>query len=199
MAEAEKLTAEILAEADAHAAALKAEAKAEAEKIAAAARSEAQAARERILAGAKARADETARRVLTIAELEGRKEILAAKQKHIEAAFAGALAKLAGLDTAAYWQIIKPMLLKSVETGNETVYISAHDAGRITPAMIEEINEALRAAGKPGNLTLAAEPVATDGGFILSTGATKLNSSFATVVKMLRDELEPEVAEILFR
>jgi len=199
MAETEKLTAEILAEADTRAAAIRAEAKAEAEKILAAANSEAQAARERILAGARAKADEMARRVMTIAELEGRKEILAAKQQQIEQAFAKALAKLAELDTAAYWQIIKPMLLASVETGSETVYVSAHDAGRITPAMIEEINGALKAAGKPGGLTLAAESVATDGGFILSAGATKINNSFATIVKMLRDELEPEVAEILFR
>lgn len=196
---AEKITERILQEADAAAAAIQTEAQTEATGILNQTKAEAQQARETILAKAEAKARETAQRMLTVAGLESRKAILEAKQDQISRAFEGALARLDALTAADYQRIIRPLLLESVQTGEESVIISPRDVDRITPEFIHTVNNELVRQGKAGKLSLADEQAETGGGFILSAGEVKINHSFLSVIKMMRDELEPEVAEILFR
>jgi V/A-type H+/Na+-transporting ATPase subunit E len=134
-----------------------------------------------------------------MAELESRKEILSEKQNQISNAFAGAVQKIADMDSNEYQKIILRMLVESVETGEETVSISPKDKNRLTDEFIAEANEELKRLGRNGALKLAVDTEDFGGGFILKSEQYAINSSFKSVIKMQRDELEPEVAEILFQ
>lgn len=199
MAGAEKIVERILADARQHAAAIKAEAEEKAAGIIEKARSEAEKSRRRILDKARATAEERRRRILTIAELEGRKAVLAAKEALLEEAFATALKNLRELDTPSYQQVIRSLLLRSVRTGSEEVVISPEDQDRLTPEFITSVNQEIRLRTRGKGLTLASErrPLG-GGGFVLRSGGVEINNSFAALLAMQREELEPEVAAVLF-
>jgi V/A-type H+-transporting ATPase subunit E len=198
MAGAEKIVERILADARQQAEALVAEAEEKAARIIAQGKEEAEKSRQEILERARATAEERRRRILTIAELEGRKAFLAAKEAMLEEAFTTALQELQKLDVPTYQKIIRSLLLASVQTGTEEVIISPADKDRVTPAFIKEVNRELKDQGRKGNLTLVVEDRPLGGGFILRSGGVDINNSFAAILKMQRDELEPEVAAILF-
>ena len=198
MAGAEKIVERILADARQQAEAIVAEAKEKAAGILAQGEKEAERSRQEILERARTTAEERRRRIVTIAELEGRKALLAAKEALLEEAFTTALQELQQLDVPTYQRIIRSLLLASVETGSEEVVVSPADKDRVTPAFIEKINKELRNQGRKGNLTLVMENRPLEGGFILRSGGVDINNSFAAILKMQRDELEPEVAAILF-
>ncbi|MGI6142875.1 MAG: V-type ATP synthase subunit E [bacterium] len=198
MAGAEKIVERILADARQQADAIKAEAEEKAARIIAQGEQEAEKSRQELLERARATAEERRRRILTIAELEGRKALLAAKEALLEEAFTTALKELQKLDVSTYQGIIRSLLLASIQTGSEEVIISPADQDRLTPAFLEEINQEIKSQGRVGNLALVVEDRPLEGGFILRSGGVDINNSFAAILKMQRDELEPEVAAILF-
>ncbi|HED24214.1 MAG TPA: hypothetical protein ENN91_03720 [Firmicutes bacterium] len=171
---------------------------AENEKILSDARKRAERQEKNMLDQASKDAEEQKRRIIGVAQLEARKEILAAKQKLISEAFKQALDKLAELDESAYFDVIGKMLLTHVETGTEEVLCSARDKKRIPASFWNDINERLARQGKQGRLTLAEETRDIRGGVILLSGGVELNCSFEAMVEMQREDLEPEVAAILF-
>lgn len=173
-------------------------AEAEKEKVLSNARIRAERQEKHILDQAGKDAEEQKRRIIGAAQLEARKEILAAKQELISEAFNQALDKLAELDESTYLDIIGNMLLSSVETGTEKVVCSARDKKRIPASFWDEINERLARQGKQGKLAPAGETRNIRGGFILLSGGVESNCSFEAVVEMQREDLEPEVAAILF-
>lgn len=199
MAGAEALISRIIQESEEQENEIKAKAEQEAAKILEKANVDAKEAANAIEEKAKARAEENRRRAFTMAELESRKEILNEKQIQISNAFAGAVQKIADMDTSEYQSIILRMLVESVETGDETVSISPKDKNRLTDEFIHAANEELKKMGKNGALKLAVDTEDFGGGFVLKSAQYTINSSFKSIIKMQRDELEPEVAGILFQ
>lgn len=196
---AERITRRILEEANARATAICEEAEnkaaatvAEAEKVAA-------RTREQIAERAAREALEQKRRIKGMAELEERKKILATKRDLLERAFEQALEKLAGLDEVSYQSLLKRMLLTVVETGDETVVLSMQDRARLGREFWDTVNRDLSAAGKKGKLVLAPETHDLAGGFILQSAGLVVNCSFESLLGLEREELEPEVAAILFK
>ena len=195
---AQRIIGRIMADATAAAEAERKEAAAKVAAIEAEAQKTAAARREQILAQAAKKAAEQKRRILGAAQLEARKELLSVKQQLIEEAFQQSLQELSNLELDAYQVVLRDLLLAVVETGNETIYLSPRDRERIPARFWEEINRALKAAGKEGRLTLSGETRDIQGGFILESGGVEINCSFASLLEMQRDELEPAVAKILF-
>lgn len=189
----------ILAEGQAEAAKITTNAQANADAILADAKAQTEQRRQEILAQAKREANEDEQRQLTVAGLEARKDLLMARQEVIEQAFSDALAELRKMPSADYRQLLKSMLLEAVQTGDEEIVVDQVDRSLFTDAFLTEINQAVVAAGKKGNLRLSAETRHTDGGFILTTGEVDINATFATRLKELREDLEPEVARVLLR
>ena len=122
-------------------------------------------------------AEERRERLSSSAAVECRKMELAAKQELLNEAFAAAVEEA---------------------EGGEKMILSPQDASEIGPEVVLLANTALREAGKPGKLTLSAEPRSIPGGFILSHGDVELNCAFDTLVRLQREKLEKEVAAILF-
>ncbi|MDY6825899.1 MAG: V-type ATP synthase subunit E family protein [Bacillota bacterium] len=195
---ADRIIERILGDAKARADEIMQGAEEEKEKILSEARQKAENQETHILEQARKDAEEQKRRIIGVAQLEARKEILSSKQELISEAFDQALNKLEDLDDETYLDVIGNMLLEQVETGSEKVSCSARDMKRIPAAFWQEINDKLAQHGKQGRLTLSEETRDIRGGFILLSGGVELNCSFEALLEMQREDLEPEVAAILF-
>jgi len=164
-----------------------------------AARQKAAREQEHILEQARKEAEEQKRRIIGVAQLEARKDLLAAKQDLISEAFQKSLDQLINMDDSSYLSIIRSMLLDLTETGTETVICSAADLKRIPASFWKEVNDALIKKGKKGSITLAQETREISGGFILQAEGVEINCSFESLLDMKRDQLEPEIAALLFK
>ena len=137
-------------------------------------------------------------RIVATASLDLRKALLAEKQNAIDNAFQAAVDALVKMGDAEYKKIIRDMILPNVQTGDEEIILSERDKARFGGNFAEEINRQLVKNGEKGNLTIAQDTYDMVGGFVLRRGQVELNSSFGSLFKSSRDELESEVSKILF-
>ncbi|MEW5919465.1 MAG: V-type ATP synthase subunit E [Bacillota bacterium] len=198
MSGAEKLKEKIIAEAEAQAERVLQEARQRATEIIARGEKEGTARRETLLAQARDQAEEKKRRALTIAELDARKQILAAKEELIEDTFNQALTRLHELERKPYQELLFPMILAAVQRGDEELIVSPSQREHFDAPFLVRLNETLRQQGKKGQLTLAAGTRPLQGGFVLRAGEVEINNSFDSLLRMQRDLLEPTVAGMLF-
>ncbi len=195
---AERITRRILDEATARARAICEEVQSEAAATVAGAEKIAACTQKQVAERAAREALEQKRRISGMAELEERKELLTVKRDLLESAFRQALEQLGAMDEKAYRILLKRMLLAAVKSGDETVILSPRDLERLDREFWAELNRDLDGAGKKGLLAPATETRNLSGGFILQAGGVECNCSFDSLLKMQREELEPEVAALLF-
>ena len=197
MAGAEKLKEKILSDARRTADSNLALAHREADEIVLKAREEARALHSALTAKAGREADAREKRLISVAELEGRKERLAVKQRLIEELFTAAVQSLCDKPDREYEALLVDMI-SGAASGGEEIIISEKDSGRLTQNFVGFVNEALKKKGKPGTLTLSAETRRIEGGFALRSGNTEVNNSFASVVRSKKDSLEALAVKMLF-
>lgn len=173
------------------------EAEEEAKRILEETKKESGSVKEKILHDAQTSIRDEKRRILTMANLEARKKVLGKKQDLIEQTFRKALNYLGHLSDEEYRKAVKKLLLRTVESGEEEVIISPGEK-RLTPALLNEVNGELSSKGKQGRLKLSSGRREFQGGFVLKAGRKEVNNTFAALFKERREELEAEVAEILF-
>ncbi|HHY38335.1 MAG TPA: V-type ATP synthase subunit E [Clostridia bacterium] len=173
------------------------EARRRAESIKKEAQDRANALKEEILKQGKAKAREQRDRILTIAALERRKSLLEAKQEGIRTALQRALGSFVEMPVDEYKTLIRDMLLGAA-SGTEQVIVSPRDHELLDEAFFAEVNEALQKMGKPGRLSLSPETRPMSGGVILASGQVEKNLSFDMTLSLIQDDLEPEVAGILY-
>ena len=178
MSGAEKLKEKILNEARRQAEAVLAEAREKAAAILEQSKKEAAAEEEKILAQARRQAEETKHRAQTIAELDARKELLAAKERCIEETLVQAVERLRGLEPLQYEDLMYNMILAAAQTGTEEVIVDKDDRGRFTKEFLGRVNKELQRQGKQGKLKLSAESRHVQGGFILRDKDLEINNSF---------------------
>jgi V/A-type H+-transporting ATPase subunit E len=195
---AEKIRRRILDDAQSRVKELLAEAQEKADAIIGAAEEEAAQKKGQVLEDAGKEATEQKRRILGMAQLEARKETLEAKQALIAEAFQQALRKMADLEEEVYFDYLRQMLLVSIKTGTETIILSPRDRERIPAKFWKSLERELKASGRGGKITLGPASPEMEGGFILQAEGLEINNSFNALLSMHREELEPEVAAILF-
>ncbi|MDD4568918.1 MAG: V-type ATP synthase subunit E family protein [Tepidanaerobacteraceae bacterium] len=154
--------------------------------------------RQDILERAKKTADEKKRRILSMAQLENRKAVLQVKQQIIDEVFIKAKENLKKLPDEDYQKLFGEMLVKSVISGNEELIISEQDKNRISPDFLNKVNEYLKSQGMQGNLKISETCGQMIGGFILKSEDLEVNNTFDSLINMEREELETEIAKILF-
>ncbi len=196
---ADRIIQRVLDDAQARAESIKAEASEKADAIESEAREKANRRKEHILEQASKSADEQKSRIIGVAQLEARKKLLAAKQEMIGEAFQKTLDEMSGLDDQEYLSVIRNLLLEITDTGTETVIFNERDKERITEDFWKKVNTGLANQGKKGELQLSEETRPIKGGFILQRGGLEMNCSFESLLERKRDELEYEVAELLFK
>lgn len=180
-----------------------------------------------ILARGQAAADERLERLKGAMELERRKGELAAKQQLLDEAFALALNKLCTLPEQECVALLAGLAVRACQTGREELIFSPRDRERIGKQVVAAANAKLVDQAAPelperlsdskvgalldkvvkntaaivtgaGQLTLSDQTRSIQGGFILSDGEVEVNCSFETLVRMQREQLERQVAELLF-
>lgn len=151
-----------------------------------------------IIERAKKTAEEKSRRILSMAQLESRKDFLQAKQHIIDRVFEKAKDKLQKMPDKDYQNLIGEMLIKSAITGKEEIIISDDDKKRITQDLVAMVNDALKKQGKSGELKLSSKTRPMIGGFVLKSNNLEVNNTFDSLINMEREELETQIAKILF-
>lgn len=172
-----------------------AQARAEAAALTAQYQGQAQAEADEILARGEKAAAERGDRLASVAQLECRKGVLAAKQEVIEEAFQLAMHKLTQLPQEEYVTLLADLAAQAAAKGNETLIFSVADRARVGKAVVVAANQKL---GDRGQLTLSQETRPMQGGFILSDGRVEVNCTFETLVRLQRGALSTQVADVLF-
>ncbi len=201
-----------------------ARARAEAADIIARYRAQAEAEAADIVARGEKAAAERESRLASVDQLECRKAVLGAKQEVIELAFRRAKEKLLALPQEEYVALLADLAVKASSTGREKLIFSQADRARVGKAVVVAANAKLAEAAVPGEardtpagglltrvvagasavlrgtamLTLSEETRPMDGGFILSDGATEVNCTFDTLIRLQRSALAGQVAKVLF-
>lgn len=223
----DKIIGRIEQDAQAEIDSLTAQAKADAAAIRADYETQAQALTQTILDKGRQEAQERGRRLESLASLEGRKNILAAKQEMLAKAFDLALKKLLSLPEEQYVELLSDLCAQAALTGREEVIFSEKDRDKVGKKVVSRANEKLAQAVAPklpdevtsstagailnkvvtagsallagtGMLTVAQETRPIQGGVILAGDGVEVNCAFETLVRLSRAQLEREVAAILF-
>lgn len=167
-------------------------------KIISEAEERAEARKREIIERAEEEAEQRKRRAETLVRLERRNRILEAKQEEIEAVFHTVLERIGDLERQHYLQILENMLIEEVDSGREQVILSPEDREEIGEELLDRVNGRLKKLGRDGSLSLAGETRPMSAGFILKEDGVENNNSFEELMATSRDELEGEVARILF-
>lgn len=170
----------------------------EAEEILSDSRQKAVEIKQQVLEKAKKAAEEEKRKIISMAELEERKRFLEAKQQIIDEVFDEAKKRLENMNPQAYRKLLKKMILKSSINGDEQLIIADKDKAVINADFLQEVNSELVKLGKKGSLKLSSETQTMMGGFILQSKDLEINSTFDSLIKVQREELESQIAKILF-
>ncbi len=152
----------------------------------------------KLLAEGNAQAQQQKKQHIQIAALDARKQILKEKQALIAKVFSQALEKLINMDDAAYSSVISNMLVNYPLTGDEEIITSAAGKKRLGDNFIKRLNNYLISKGKTGNCKWSNEHRELKGGFVIRRGKVEVNCSFEALIKSKQDDLEQEIALILF-
>lgn len=137
-------------------------------------------------------------RIISRAKLDARNLLLKEKQDEIDDVLKSALNKIDNMGKEEYEKIIEKLLLNNIETGDEEVIISNYDKSRITVSLINKVNQVLTKDGKNGKLTLSSEIRDIGSGFILKRHGLEINCSVSSLINALRENIELDLANLLF-
>ena len=192
----EKISARILADAEAEAAAIRGQAEEKAAQIAADYDKKIAAEQQRL--SAEVEAAKQLERDQGAARMAARRQLLETKQALVDKAFRQAEQQLRSLPQAEYEALCAHLACGASTSGCEELIFSAEDRERVGAAVTAKANELLQKAGKPAQLTLSAETRPIRGGVVLKNGLIETNCSLGTLVDGLRPELSGKVAARLF-
>ena len=150
---------------------------------------EASLLKDKIIATGRAEAEFIFRKETISKRLEAQKEILKVKKHQLDDCFREVLAALIDLDDNLYRNLINNLLAEIDNKQEAQIIFSDHDKSRISQDYIRKINPHLKLS--------FSDDLA--GGFILKTKELNFDNTLANLLDGMRQELEPEVAEILFK
>lgn len=137
-------------------------------------------------------------RIVSAAKLKVRDNKLDAKQGIIEDIFKTSIDKLCSSSKEDFKNFILNSVLSIKVDGDETLVLNEAGMNIIDEAFIKELNESLKAKGINGDIKLSSQTREFNGGFILQKNGIEINNTYEALVDSLREELETEVAGVLF-
>ena len=190
----EKIIAHIQADADAQAAEILARADARCAEIRETYEQKAKEAyAETIRAGVKENQDRLDS-MERLANMEGRKAILALKQDMVARSFERAVEKLVALPEAEYVALLSKLAVGASVSGDEEIVLNARDKKAVGEKLVKAANDQLGG----GRLRLAGETGSFKGGLILRRGSIEANCTAELLVDLCREEMAAELAGVLF-
>lgn len=190
----EKITSKILDDAKDQAEASLNEARLRAESIVNDAREKAKELEMSLTSSGEIERDKLMGRRKSVAEIDGRKIVLAEKRKLIDKAFEEAADIIASMDKEEYTGLLFEKIIQGEAKGCELV-LNQEDRDSIGEILVSKVNKELG----EGSLKLSEEVRNIKGGFLLKRGRIYINSSIENMISDVKEELITEVAEKLFR
>ncbi len=141
---------------------------------------------------------EVQKRQNLIAELENRKRTLAVKREMLDKVFNLAQEKLSKLPEDKWQALITKHVLIGCQTGREKLCVPSVDKEKYTGYFLSKLNDALKAAGKDGMLTLLDKQADFDGGVVVVGQDSDYDASFSAMINNIRSECEKIAADMLF-
>lgn len=136
-------------------------------------------------------------RIISNANLQVRDMKLSAKIEVLNNVFNAAVEELSRMTGGELLNFIKNTIILLDIDGDEEIIVG-EDENRVTTEFINEINKELKSNGKLGKIKLSNERRKIKGGYILAKNGIEINNTFESRVKSLRDDMEAEVAKVLF-
>jgi V/A-type H+-transporting ATPase subunit E len=136
-------------------------------------------------------------RMLAAARMQNGRQLLGTKGRILDELFARAKQQIEKLPDNEYLELIKRLLQKTVQTGQEEVIVGKNET-RINQAFLTKVNTELLWQTK-GGLKMSHLREDITGGFILSSGKVRINASTDVIVSQLRDMMDMEFAAQLFQ
>ncbi|HHT53772.1 MAG TPA: hypothetical protein GX011_02410 [Clostridiales bacterium] len=217
----EKITSRIIADAKADAKRLLGEAEKKSAEILAEYSARAEEVRGRLLADAEREATEIMSRAESAAAMQARNILLAVKSQLIDAAFSGAKSRILSMPDGEYLELLAKLLFSALLDQLETerinrelygevdlpvidsyeVILSAKDRERCGNALVERVRELLQdkaAPGVTGKLVLSNDTADIEGGLLLRYGDVEINCSISMLIDSIRSSVEAKVYRALF-
>lgn len=174
-----------------------ASAKADAESRIQASREEASRIEAEIIREAQVEAEQIRSIAASRSDMQQKQMLLGVKQELISQVFDEAVKRLADLPGDEYRALLIDLIGRKAD-GTEELILSKHDESRLGADFGDAVNEALKAQGKTANLRLSYVPDGLGGGFIVKKGLVADNVTFPAILRLIREDLEIELARILF-
>ena len=193
MSNVKNMTSKILKDAEAGKENILAAAEEEKNKILSKKVSSANEIAQEILEKAEVEAKSKKERVISSAKLKVRNNKLAAKQEIIDEVFEKSIDKLTKLSKEDFLNFVKNAIFSMNLSGKQTLILNEEGLKFVDEAFIDELNKNLDA-----QIILGETAGNFKGGFILENNGIEINSTYEALVSSLRDELEFEVAKVLF-
>ncbi|SHE51765.1 V-type ATP synthase subunit E [Clostridium fallax] len=198
MANLENLTSRILEEAKVQSNEILESANAEKNKIIEKKVNEAKQLEFEILEKAKRESETRKERIISNAELQVRNKKLEGKQTIISKVFDEAVEGLCKLSKEEFLNFLKKTILNSDIVGDENLILNSNGKNIVSKEFISELNKDLEIKGKKGSIKLSNEIGQFKGGFILEKNGIEINNTFEALVSSMKDDLEYDVANVLF-
>ena len=128
------------------------------------------------------------------ASLAVRKEMLAAKKQLIDRVCAEAVKRIAAFNPAEYEKAILGLFAQCKIEGGELILLSQNAKAKLGDGIVDKMNAAL--SGKKIKLGATTSEIAD--GFILQGINSRQVCTFETALELKRDQIEVQVAKILF-
>ncbi|MGI6108006.1 MAG: V-type ATP synthase subunit E [Lachnospiraceae bacterium] len=196
MAGADNIVNEILLEAHSRADYIKTVAEEKAESILKKAEDESREALENAARESDKAAKEYAARVASSGEMNRKKAMLAGRQEMIDEVIRQAYEKLAGQDSASYFDMILKLLKNTAHAGDGVMCLSEKDLSRLPADFREKAEEAGRAAG--GTVRVSDTPENIENGFILKYGGIEENCTLRALFDDREEQLRDIVQSVLW-
>lgn len=132
------------------------------------------------------------------AGLEARKTLLMEKQKLITEAFDKALSELRALPKDKYIDLLARLAANAAQSGEEELIFSSDDKNQYGKEVVEQANKLIKANGLKAQLKISDKIRPILGGVIIASGDVEINCALDGLVRMQRDNLSVQVAQVLF-
>ncbi|MCF0147412.1 MAG: V-type ATP synthase subunit E [Clostridium sp.] len=195
MANINNLTSKILRDAEERKESILASAEEEKNKILSKKIAKAKELEKEILHKAEAEANSRKERIISSASLKVRNDKLSAKQEVIKEVFEKSIDVLSSITGDDFLRFIKNSILSLGEIGEQNLILNKEGMELVDLTFIYDLNQAL---GDKGNIKLSPNARNFKGGFILERNGIEINNTYEALVSSLKDELEFEVASVLF-
>lgn len=192
----EKMQSQILAEAEQLTAEKRAAANAEADEKLAAARAKADRQAAEILRKAERDAVNEREKVISSMDLYRRTRILETKQSMIAEVLEEAYARLTALEPEAYFTLLLKMAEVYALPQDGMAYFSKKDMARMPEGYEEKLSAAAKKCG--GSLQIAAEGTEIENGFVLVYGGMEENCTLRALLEEKKEGLSDEIHRIMF-